>query len=556
MGAVVALGSLLGAAGLVPVAAGAAAPGCQSADWAAYGQNANLTFAVPAGCSPIGKRNVATLVPKWFFHAKDSITASPAVSGDTVYVGAWDGTFYALDADTGRPRWTYVITTTNPTAFGKIPSSANVVSFPDAATGKQRRVVLFGGGSSLWALDATTGRLLATIDLDPRTAALRAKQSSDPPVVEVESSPVVADVKVGRLRKRLIYVGMDVHNHAGVGPAGVVGLELRSGRDGRWAFNALWRHDPETDRVYKGAGALTAGSGKGQGCGDVWSSPAVDVATNEVVFGVANCDHVTQARAAGQHWSEAMVAVRADTGALVWRFAPAATLPTRADQDAAANADVDFGASPNIFTLPSGRRVVGEGQKSADYWARDLRTGAPVWHSLAGAAGNVSDGFAVGGFIGSTAVESGTNGRARRVVGTTAIPVPHTATELRRSTWAVRGLDAQTGQLSWTYKLGGPSYAATSIVNSVAFVPETVPSALLALDTDTGAPLWAAPVLGPPASTAVVAGDSVYLGTGTRETDLEYKAVGLSLQKGFVDAIGESPLSPLSGVQAFRLATR
>jgi hypothetical protein len=63
-----------------------------------------------------------------------------------------------------------------------------------------------------------------------------------------------------------------------------------------------------------------------------------------------------------------------------------------------------------------------------------------------------------------------------------------------------------------------------------------------------------APVIGPPSSTAVVAGGSVYLGTGTRETDLEYKAFGVQLQKSFTDAIGESPLSPLSGVQAWKLA--
>jgi len=87
------------------------------------------------------------------------------------------------------------------------------------------------------------------------------------------------------------------------------------------------------------------------------------------------------------------------------------------------------------------------------------------------------------------------------------------------------------------------------------FVPETVPSDLVALDAASGLPLWVSPVLGPPSSTAVVVGDSVYLGTGTRETDLEYKAFGLELQKSFTDTIGESPLSPLSGVQAWVLAS-
>ena len=46
----------------------------------------------------------------------------------------------------------------------------------------------------------------------------------------------------------------------------------------------------------------------------------------------------------------------------------------------------------------------------------------------------------------------------------------------------------------------------------------------------------------------------MYIATGTRETDLEYKAVNSTLQDILKKYIGESPLSPISGVQAFRLA--
>ncbi|HZQ84708.1 MAG TPA: PQQ-binding-like beta-propeller repeat protein [Acidimicrobiales bacterium] len=547
------------AAVAVPVAARAAgpaaAPACATgSDWAQYGRTAARTFDVAPSCSGISTATVPTLVPKWFFHTHDSVTASPAVVGDTAYVGSWDGRFYAINTATGAARWTYDITTTTTVAFGKIPSSAAVVRFPDATTGRSRLVVLFGGGSWMWALDAATGKLLAKIDLDPRAPELRAKQAANPPVAEIESSPVVATVRGPRGPRTLVYVGMDVHNDAGVGPAGLVALELRSSPAG-WAWSPVWKHDPETDRTYTGPAGLTAGSGTGQGCGDVWSSPAVDPGSNTVVYGVGNCDHVAAARAAGLHWSEAMVAVRADTGRTLWRFQPAAQLPTRAEQDQEASADLDFGASPQIFTLADGHKVVGEGQKSAIYWVRDLRTGAPVWHTLAGTPGNLQENFAVGGFIGSTAVQRDASGRAVRVVGGTAIPFPQTADQVASTLWAVRGLSAAKGAMQWTYQLGGPTYAATSVVNGVAFVPETVSSDLIALDAATGLPLWVAPVIGPPSSTAVVAGDSVYLGTGTRETDLEYKAVGLELQKSFTDTIGESPLSPLSGVQAWTLAS-
>jgi hypothetical protein len=45
----------------------------------------------------------------------------------------------------------------------------------------------------------------------------------------------------------------------------------------------------------------------------------------------------------------------------------------------------------------------------------------------------------------------------------------------------------------------------------------------------------------------------VLVGTGTRETDLEYKAFSNDLQNALTPVTGASPLSPLSGVQAFRL---
>jgi hypothetical protein len=76
----------------------------------------------------------------------------------------------------------------------------------------------------------------------------------------------------------------------------------------------------------------------------------------------------------------------------------------------------------------------------------------------------------------------------------------------------------------------------------------------MALDARSGLPLWESPVVGPPSSTAVVAGGTVILGTGTRETDLEYKAFNSQLEDALGSVTGASPLSPLSGVQAFRLA--
>jgi outer membrane protein assembly factor BamB len=61
--------------------------------------------------------------------------------------------------------------------------------------------------------------------------------------------------------------------------------------------------------------------------------------------------------------------------------------------------DMDFGASPNLFTDAKGRKVVGTGQKSGVYHAIDAKTMKPVWTQITGAP------TAVGGIVGSTAVD-------------------------------------------------------------------------------------------------------------------------------------------------------
>lgn len=542
------------ATALVGATAAAAAPrstaACVTPDWSAFGAGLAHTFSVGAGCSSIDRTTARTLVPAWFLHTADSVTASPAVSGGTAFVGSWDGTFYAVDVASGELRWTFVIRSHARTAFGRIVSSATVASYRDPATGRSRSVVLFGGGSSLWALDAATGHELATIDLDPRDPAVRHAQDTGahPPVAEVESSPAVATV--GGVRR--VYVGLDVHNDAHVGRTGLVALRLVPGA-AHWRFRPVWKYDVETGRTYRGVRGLTTGSGRGWGCGGVWSSPAVDATTGVVAFGTASCDNPDQAYAAHENYAESMVALHADSGKLMWRYQPAAELTGAKAQVNDAHRDADFGASPNIFTL-DGRRVVGEGRKSADYYVRDELTGAKVSTSDVGQEGWAQDGFGVGGFLGTPAVDV-EDGQPVQVVGATAIPVPHSAADLDATTWSVRAFDPRTGKLNWTYRLAGPSYAPTSIVNGVAFVPDTTTSSLIALDTSTGLPLWQAPLIGPPSSTAVVSGSTVVVGTGTRETDLEYKAFSDDLEKALSGATGASPLSPVSGVEAFRLPT-
>jgi outer membrane protein assembly factor BamB len=500
-------------AGPAVISAHADGPAC-SADWPAAWHDAGHLSSVPAACTPINDVTVGALAPKWAAHAGNVITASPVVVGNSVYVGDWNGVFTAYNRTTGAPRWHFKISAANPVYPGLIASSASVVPFADpTAKGGSRLVAVFGGGSTLWALDATTGRKLAALDLDPRDAATKAAEAAagESHQIEVESSPAVADVSVNGKPERRIYVGMDVHDDSNVGRTGIVALTLTRGAT-NWSLNPIWKIDGETHETYQGAAGLTANSGTGFGCGGVWSSPAVDVADGLVIFGTANCNNPDEAKAAGVNWSEHMVAARADSGKVVWTFRPDKNL-------AEAHLDDDFGASPNVFTTSKGR-LVGEGRKNGCYYARYAATGAYAWTNCQAAAGHISDGFAIGGFLGTPAVQTDASGRATRIIGAMAVSVPHSAQEAVKATAEVRAMNAATGKTQWVYPLAGPTYSSVAVAGDVALVPDTFTSSLLALDAAHGVLLKALPVVGPPGSAPVVAGDSVFVSAGTSQAGI------------------------------------
>ena len=116
----------------------------------------------------------------------------------------------------------------------------------------------------------------------------------------------------------------------------------------------------------------------------------------------------------------------------------------------------------------------------------------------------------------------------------------------------MRAIDPDTGTVLWQDRLATPSYGATAIANDVALVPDTVSFAVRALDVATGIELGHLPLPGPPSSTPVVVGDSVFVGAGTRENSGDWGTFGTPPPPG----LGSNPLSPFGGIVAFTLAGR
>src|ERR1043166_6813356 len=76
-------------------------------DWPMYGRDLRHSF-TNAG-SLINATNARPLPPAGDFEPAAGATASPAVVAGVVYVGSWDGFFYALDAATGALKWQFQV---------------------------------------------------------------------------------------------------------------------------------------------------------------------------------------------------------------------------------------------------------------------------------------------------------------------------------------------------------------------------------------------------------------------------------------------------------------
>lgn len=544
--AAAAVALLVGGASPNAHAGGVTADPC---DWDSFGNGVGHANAVAADCSSITSRTVADLKPAALYRTRDSITGTPTVVGGMLYVGGWDGVFYAFptgargfgddsaitdDVETVEPAWTFTVDDTNGVSFGRIVSSAAVTDPVPVATASgvvTTRLVMITGGSTLYVLDSLDrngdgrGDRIASICLDPRTTSrCQGSTTSD---VEVEASPVVVRLDETTFR---ILVGNDVHNASGVGRTGVTAVDLDL-NDG--TLTAVWKFDPEGTSIddtdgatYSSGDVITSGAGTDAGCGSVWGTPAVNVEADLVVLGTGSCP-VDDPDASGS--GEKVYAVDLQDGAFRWRFAPSRPYGSRTDDD--------FGSSPQLFEV-DGTLVAGAGSKDGTYYALDASTGVLRWAAHVGQPGHTYEDFAVGGIIGTPAV--GESRGAPAVFITTAVSTPigapidyGTIDSIDASLaddpgrmLSLHAVDARTGQVLWRQPWHRQSYGHPTYVNGVVLAASTVGLSVNAYAAATGRLLWSSPLNGAPSSGVAVVGDSIYLGAGTRQSDAGFKIFG------------------------------
>ena len=275
-------------------------------DWAVTGGDPANTRWSPL--AQIDRGNVGQLTVAWTYHTGDlppggrgEIQATPIVVGDVLYTTTPALAVVALRADSGTLLWRF-----DPFAGRERQTHVNrgVVYWSD---GTDRRI-LFTAGRRLHALDARTGRPIATFG-DSGSVDLAAGLSRD-----VGDAYLVA-TSPGAVYRDLLVQGIRVGEGEGSAPGDVRAYDVRTGAI-RWTFHTI-PHPGEYGYETWPADAWRAAGGANS-----WAGMSVDVARGIVYVptGSATPDFYGGARAGANLFANSLVALDAATGRRLWHF--------------------------------------------------------------------------------------------------------------------------------------------------------------------------------------------------------------------------------------------
>ena len=469
-------------AALIAVPAGAfpeasAAPACAGShtggDWPSLNHDLSNTRHQDAE-KKIGPSEAGALAPAWSFSIADagvaqgSLQSTPVISDGCVYVAVTTGWIFALNADTGKLVWKQHLKGASLLALAV--KYGNVYAFPYADKKGPRAI----------ALDQKTGRVVwETPRLVPHETA-SSSMGQQPNL-----SPVLFDGMV-------FFSGSYAY-----GPVRV----------------PLYFLDAHTGRVIKRFSMLTEKERKkGFGCCAMWATPAIDLKHKIMYAATADSESFTKQyrynqaivkidadrrsptfgkvlgayKGVGERYIDDRSPYNFDDSPLCTTFGgpddPAGGSST-SSSNSCAELDLDFGASPTLFTTDDGTQMVADLQKAGVYHAVKTKTMKGAWtrtlappSSLGNAGTGAWDGDSL--FV----APNGGNGYAFDIAG---IPM-----------WAIHNLD------------DAARYQPLTVANGVLYTV-TNAGTLLGLDSATGVPVLARAI-----AEDVGADACVTLGTG------------------------------------------
>jgi polyvinyl alcohol dehydrogenase (cytochrome) len=329
-------------------------------DWTSVGLDRSHRYQTNPGLSAA---DVPKLKVKWSFAMSGGM---PTVIGDWLFVTNRSGKFYALDPATGCVRWVVsdAVSRTTPMIEKSDISPSGWLTL----IGERNRTVR--------AFDAQTGKELW------RSPSLEAN-----PVAGITGAPVIHGGQV--------FVPLTSGEEGAARQAtyaccsfqgSVAALDLRTGQI-QWQTRVIT--EPLHPTHKNSVGVMMQGPAGGA----IWSAPTVDAKRGLVL--VATGDSYTEVDTKG---ADAIVAMDIKTGKIRW-----SNQVTEADNfivgcNAAQKPvncpspdgpDYDFGASPIVFHLKTGKDVILSGQKSGVTFGMDPDTGKTLWTTRVGSGSSL-----------------------------------------------------------------------------------------------------------------------------------------------------------------------
>ncbi len=338
-------------------------------EWPMYGHDpGGQRFSPLMAITP---SNVSTLKIAWTYRTGDAyqpkhdrptaFEATPLYVDGTLFVGTPLGRVIALDPVSGKERWSYDPHINKDAGYGDYATrGVSTWKAPDGA----RRIYIATIDARLIALNAHDGKPCldfgdnGTIDLR-QGLRIAARHFSD---YEETSPPAV-------IGNALIVGSAIADNGATDMPSGEVrAFDVVTGK-------LKWTWDPiPQDPHAPGAETWKNGSAARTGAANAWSIIAADPARGLVFIptGSASPDYYGGERLGDDLFANSVVALRADTGKMVWHF-------QTVHHDLW---DYDVATSPLLFDIHSGHVTVPAiaiGSKTGNLFLLNRETGKPIF---------------------------------------------------------------------------------------------------------------------------------------------------------------------------------
>jgi outer membrane protein assembly factor BamB len=347
-------------------------PGCAApaagGEWRSYNHDLANSRNQPAERT-ITPANAGRLAPAWVFHSgSGDVNATPVIADGCLYAATSYGDVFSLNAQTGRVVW-------------KTSLTDPVQSSPSVTGGRVFVSVTKSGAPYEVALDQATGRPLWRTRLDNQFGS------------DTFSSPAAFD---GMLLVGVSGAGAEAGTTLCPAPA-ADRFGCGGGAQSRLRFRGVYvLLDQRTGRVLHRDHVISdADFKKGFAGGGVWATAAVDTARKRAYIGTGNPFN------AHEHPNtNALLAIDVDRrhrtfGRIVGSYhgtndlyVPNGTYKpvcgVYVDVFTCDPPDFDFGASPQLFTDASGRRMVGDLQKAGVYHAALRDSMKPGWQTVVG----------------------------------------------------------------------------------------------------------------------------------------------------------------------------